>query len=404
MKRAAGCVLVCAGLLWAEVYIPGALIEAQSASVTVETYDSLGQPLSSGGGFFYQDSGEVITARHVVKDAYRVLIRTSQGRSIECKQVTGEDRQWDLVRLKVDSKISSVIRTVSCEVTPEEDVIILGPEARFNGTGSRQGEVSGVREIQGFGSIIELSATLAPGFSGSPVVDLSGNLIGVVTFEVAGDRIFYYAVPAQRLDSMLEDKSQTFREWKTSSRCEIDEPKDELYIQGLELLKGEKWESALCCFTQVISISPLYVVAYPMIGYCNLQLGRWENAIGAYYQALLVNPEDAVAYNNISVAYGKLGLWGEAMAASRQSVRIAPGDAGFRCGLGIAYSKLGEWERARETFGEALDLDPGCAAAHYGFGLCSWALEDQVNAWRSYHRLLELDADLAEGLRLYLED
>lgn len=390
--------------LLAEVYLPGNLIEAQSAAVTIETYDSLGRPLSLGGGFFYNSRYEVITARHVVKSASRVVVRTSEGRSSEVKTVAAEDKDWDLVKLVVDAVISASIGPEAVEAAPGDAVLTFGPEDRFDGNGIRRGTVSGVREIQGFGRIVELKAELSPGFSGSPVVDMTGNLVGVVTFEVAGEETVYFAVPSERLAFLSSGVEKPFQEWKQGVEQTTEESKDELYVEGIELLRMQDWQGALDHFTKVVALSPLYVVAYPMMGYCNLHLERWEDAITAYYQALLINPEDGIAYNNISVAYGKLGRWGEAMAASRQAVRINPGDAGFRCGLGIAYGKLGEWERARETFREAATLDPRCAAAYYGLGLSSWALDDTNCAWRCYYVLVELDPELAEGLRMYLEE
>jgi S1-C subfamily serine protease len=56
-----------------------------------------------------------------------------------------------------------------------------------------------VREVPGFGSIIQTTAPISPGSSGSPVVNMQGEVIGVASAQMQEGQNLNFVVPAKKI-------------------------------------------------------------------------------------------------------------------------------------------------------------------------------------------------------------
>jgi S1-C subfamily serine protease len=61
-----------------------------------------------------------------------------------------------------------------------------------------EGLVSAIRTVRDRGEFLQISAPIAPGSSGGPVVNMKGQVIGIATFQVRGQNI-NFAVPGYRI-------------------------------------------------------------------------------------------------------------------------------------------------------------------------------------------------------------
>ncbi len=386
----------------------GVVSDLKSATVTVITYDEDGGALTRGCGFFTGEDGHLVTNRHVIEGSHHAEVRFPDGQSYAVEGVIAEDVEADLIKLSVDVPAQSlkVFPVAPLPAKVGERIVVIGPQkgARDSSREVLTGNIAAVRNIGGFGTIIEMSAAVSAGFSGSPVVNMKGEVVGITTFQVLRKGEFNFAVPASRLENLIPKPGKEIQKWEQERRFKSNGSNEELYLDGVHLLWCKDWKAALVCLDEVVEDNPLYVVAYPLIAYCNMELERWQEAIDAYYQSLLINPSDGWAYHNIAVCYGKLERWGEAMAAYRQAIRLAPDNVHSYCGLGMAYVKIGSWEDASVNFRKAVQLDPGFSEAHYGLGLSYWVADDMDAAWRQYHILKKLDERLADDLLGYLKE
>ncbi|MBD3285319.1 tetratricopeptide repeat protein, partial [candidate division WOR-3 bacterium] len=313
--------------------------------------------------------------------------------------------QADLIRLRADipPDVAEVLATTPVHAEKGDGILILGPDAEDgSGRNALSGEISAVRDIYGFGAIVEISAPLTPGYSGSPVVNMEGDVIGVATFQMIGENKINFAVPSERIARLLPRMNKSIPEWEAERKKRNSDIKEELYLTGLGLMWAEEWESALYCLKGVVDEDPLYLIAYPWIGFCSLQLGLWEDAVDAYRQTLLIRPDDATAYSHLGIAYGKLNRWGEAVDAYRQAARLEPDAPIHRINLGFTYTKVGDWEKALENFSQAASLDADSDEAHFGMGLAYWVFGEDAKAWGEYETLKDLGSSLAADLYDYL--
>ena len=169
--------------------------QARPATVQIDVGSSLlafsGAPLGVGTGFFISKGGLVLTAYHVVDVAPNlpgkaVLTALSPGGKRYRLELVGFDAYRDLALLRaVGAKEVPYLK-----VSPLEPVVGSGVVAIGNSRGDfLQGRAGEVRRLDvaavqaSFADgTFELSAALAPGDSGGPVVDASGNAVGVVSY------------------------------------------------------------------------------------------------------------------------------------------------------------------------------------------------------------------------------
>jgi hypothetical protein len=127
----------------------------------------------------------------------------------------GIHKEADIIRASVNIPLESV-RPLSMTISiPEvgERVAVIGSPLGLERTVS-DGIVSAVREIPTFGNIYQITAPISPGSSGSPVVNMKGEIIGVATFQYAEGQNLNFAIPAQRITKLKTEKGKTLDQWK----------------------------------------------------------------------------------------------------------------------------------------------------------------------------------------------
>src|SRR5215510_3253938 len=81
--------------------LPDLVRRIKPSAVAIETYDSHGEKLSRGSGFFV-DSDRIVTNRHVIEGAYRAEVHSSTGAVYPVKGVLGVDAEGDIALVKID--------------------------------------------------------------------------------------------------------------------------------------------------------------------------------------------------------------------------------------------------------------------------------------------------------------
>jgi hypothetical protein len=133
----------------------------------------------------------------------------NSGNSFPVKSVLGVDAEGDVALLKVDAPANQV-RPLSLDRTsPQEgeSVVVIGNPLGLEGSVTN-GIVSAVRDIPGFGRIIQITAPISPGSSGSPVVNMRGEVNRRATLQITGGQSVNFAIPSERI-AQLDRSIQT---------------------------------------------------------------------------------------------------------------------------------------------------------------------------------------------------
>src|SRR5829696_7011646 len=114
-------VLLVASFAQAQEGLPALVKRVKPAVVAIATYDSNGEALMTGSGFFLT-SGQVVTNLHVVRGAVRAEIKTLDGKG-KVYPVDGAlavDEEGDLALLSVDMPLQPARGSELARELPEE--------------------------------------------------------------------------------------------------------------------------------------------------------------------------------------------------------------------------------------------------------------------------------------------
>lgn len=255
----------------------------EPSTVLILTYDRDGKMIRQGSGFFISKNGDIITNRHVLEGIHRAEIKTIDGKVYPITMIVSEDKEGDIIRASVKIPSKSVRPLSVSTSTPEvgERIIAIGSPLGLERTVS-DGIVSAVRNIPGFGNIYQITAPLSPGSSGSPVVNMKGEVIGVAAFQFVEGQNLNFAIPAERITSLKPLKGKPLAQWEVEKRKERIASAEEFYITGLIFLWADDYEKAIPYFEKSVNEEPNFAEAFFYIGFCNAKLGCYPEAIEAY--------------------------------------------------------------------------------------------------------------------------
>lgn len=135
-----------------------------------------------GSGFFV--SGDVgLTNYHVIKENLRYFIKTKAGDFEEVTEIIGQSKELDYAFLKIAVKKShSPVRVANSRPPIGEDVVLIGNPRGLEFSLSK-GVVSGYRKIvlTDKEDYIQVDAAASPGNSGSPLFNVYGQVVGILT-------------------------------------------------------------------------------------------------------------------------------------------------------------------------------------------------------------------------------
>ena len=180
-------------------------------------------PTNVGSGVIINaQEGHILTNEHVITDAYRILVRLSDGRETEA-EVIGRDRALDLAVLRIDiSPIEAISWGDSRRVSVGDQVVAIGSPY-----GLQQTVTSGIisateRSSQALTArsagrtlipitreFLQTDAAINPGNSGGPLVDMNGQIIGICTaiisIESGGNSGIGFAIPSFTAEKIYEE-------------------------------------------------------------------------------------------------------------------------------------------------------------------------------------------------------
>jgi S1-C subfamily serine protease len=187
------------GVAPAQDSLPGLIKRVVPALVTVVGFDAGGKVTRLGSGVFIDPEGHLITNLHVIKGAARAEVKLLHGEVYPLTAMVAADEKADLVKLavKLPGGVPHYLQVSGARPEVGERVLVLGSPLGLEQTAT-DGMVSAIRTVQNRGEFLQISAPIAPGSSGGPVVNMQGQVIGIVTFQLKGQNI-NFAAPGYRI-------------------------------------------------------------------------------------------------------------------------------------------------------------------------------------------------------------
>ncbi len=371
----------------AQDFLPELVKRIKPSAVAIETFDIRGNTIARGSGFFIAVD-RIITNRHVIERSARVEIHMLDGRKFPVRGVLAVDGEGDLALLAVDVPRGLAVPLPLVRSAPQEgeSIVVIGNPFGLEGSVSN-GIVSAVREISGYGKIIQITASISPGSSGSPVVNMAGQVIGVATLQAAEGQNLNFAVPAERISQLKIGDVQTFASLNVETQKNKRSAAERLYSQGLAQLSRDDYARALPYFEKAAETDANYAEAWYQAGYCYGVLGRHAEALRSSRQAAKLRPDWAETFVNIGASSYALGQYKDALDAYKQANRIDEDNADTQYSLGLTFGRLNRNEEEILAYRRAISIKPDHANAIERLGLALFKLKRFAEAATAFDQL-----------------
>jgi serine protease Do len=150
-----------------------------------------GRGAGTGSGFVYDSHGHILTNNHVVSQADKITVTFHDGTEATAK-VVGTDSKADVAVIKVDNtSYPALPRGDSSKLKVGELVMAVGSPFELSQSVTT-GIISATERnnvgINEYESFLQTDAPINPGNSGGPLVNMSGEVIGVNSAIVTGGR------------------------------------------------------------------------------------------------------------------------------------------------------------------------------------------------------------------------
>ena len=171
----------------AEVYasVVNSAVSINCSATSTNIFGQTTQTASSGSGFIITEDGYVVTNYHVISGASSVQVTLYNGDTYDAT-VIGGDSDYDVAVLKIEaSGLQPVTLGESADVNVGDTVLAIGNPLGELTFSMSQGIVSSCdRAINVDGTpfnMIQVDCSINPGNSGGPLVNLYGEVVGIVS-------------------------------------------------------------------------------------------------------------------------------------------------------------------------------------------------------------------------------
>ena len=171
----------------AEVYasVVNSAVSINCSATSTNIFGQQTQTASSGSGFIITEDGYVVTNYHVISGASSVQVTLYNGDTYDAT-VIGGDSDYDVAVLKIEATgLTPVTLGDSTDVNVGDTVLAIGNplgELTFSMSGGYVSSCNRAINVDGTPfNMIQVDCSINPGNSGGPLVNLYGEVVGIVS-------------------------------------------------------------------------------------------------------------------------------------------------------------------------------------------------------------------------------
>ena len=370
--------------------------------------DQNNKVFSQGSGFFISSNGVGITNYHVLSGCKKAFIKTKDGKNREIISVIDYNCDFDLVKFKIKNVENTFFHSLKLaqRIPVKGDGILsisnpMGLEQTIS-----EGIVSSIREMNPYGTLIQITAPISEGSSGSPIINLQEEVVGISTMCFKNGQNLNFAVSSKKILQLNKNQNIGLEDMgKSPYETPLIKKAFESYLQGnlnesqnyiyQELKNNILNHIALNFLAQIFldkkeykKAGDFFYKAYQQddtnyeylnsLGvansqYCYINNGDTSSlfiALGAYSEAIELNPEFESAY------YNRAFLIFNYLFAIKKSVSALDNSS--------IYNALNDLNKL-------IEINPFSAKAYYLRSMIKYELKDNWSSLSDADKSIEID-------------
>ena len=289
-----------------------------------------------GSGFIINPSGVILTVDHLLEDCFSgAEIKLSNGDTYNNDriEIIDIDHKRDIAVIKIKALNLPVVRLGdSDKVRTGEQVFTIGNPEGLESSISKGIISARRRSVQGreLGyECFQITTPISLGSSGSPVFNMDGEVIGIVTSLFEEGQNLNFAIPINYAKPMISEAPKwTYREYVEKRLNELLEDIIKQVNLGRSYLLGDKKynpDMAIEIFKKIVEEYPWYEEGRYWLGYThyNKAIVSLFESIKEYEEAIKINSDNYFAYRDLAFSYKMLDEIEEAITQLEEAIKAA---------------------------------------------------------------------------------
>lgn len=366
----------------AQAIIPGVVAQQRQAVVAVSVHNKQGGEVLSRPGFIIEGTGVIIAGCPVVARWFdsgnAIYVKTAEGLIYPIESLISERCGRNMALLSVRGAALPKVRLAS-NYKAKKGARVFIASFRPGKDDVTEGTIS---EVHKTGGSFDLSFSVPPERSGSPLFNERGEVIGIVAVTPGkGGVAAVTVVPVSDIIAEIKAHSQAIAKIARLRQLypppppqalpdevparEVTEemPSDprSLFLRGCALEDTRRYTEAIESFRRAIALRPDFAEAHVQLGVTYYKLGRYEDAIAAYSEALRLKPDDQSVYIKIASSHIILEQHNLAISVLKQALYRFPMSPDLHFQLGLAYHLNNERAEAFLEYAALKKINPKMA-------------------------------------------
>jgi len=158
-----------------------------------------------GTAFLAVGKGLAVTAWHVLKGARSITAKFSDGQQTQVAGIVDKDPDLDIALIRIEGGDRQVLTIADSEPKVGARAYVIGSPKGLDFSIS-DGIISQMPFL-GTSKLYQFTCPVSPGNSGGPLLDSSGQVLGVVSWQMRDAQNLNFAVPAKTLQGLDQSKA-----------------------------------------------------------------------------------------------------------------------------------------------------------------------------------------------------
>lgn len=357
-----------------------------------------------GSGFFVGQN-LVATNIHCIVDKEIVFTElVSKNSRFAVEGVVAYDIENDLTILKVNGSAEPIPLGNSDSVQVGDVVCAVGFPGDEDGV-LTQGTIHEIRESD---KRLQIDKYLKPGYSGGPVINSDGEVIGVAanifiglaSYIGEGRSANSQAIPVSRVQNLLSrtQAAELMEKWNKNPHIQ---GYAKGFIEGQTKLKQGKLNEALECLNAAIEVNPDLAELYINRAGLKVLTDEPEAAIKDCNAAIKLKPDFVEAYLNRAGANLTLEQYDKAIADCDVALSLIPNLVQAYVCRATAKSEIGQHEEALADFDAALNFNPDSEEIYLSRASLRYEHKDYAGAIEDFDKLISINPEFSNFFGVY---